>query len=194
MLIGLTGGIGCGKSSALAFCREEGWKVFDSDAYCAELYASPSGEVAKKIRSRWGGEFIGGDGLPDKRKIADLVFRSEEERKWLGDLIHPVVLRKMRATASGGEDMVCDVPLLFEAGWRGEFEHVACVWAPESLRLKRLAARGMDGSSARKRFAAQMPADMKLEMADFGLINAGSMQNLRRQCVELLKQLARQER
>ncbi|HPN85360.1 MAG TPA: dephospho-CoA kinase [Victivallales bacterium] len=189
MHIGLTGGIGCGKTSVLEFFRQNGWSVFDSDKFCRKLREDASGSLVNEIKKRWGEKFLSKNGVPDDSKVAKLIFADETERKWLNSVVHPLVLEAMRQKASECEDLISDVPLLFEVGWEKEFDKIITVWAPEEIRIKRLKARGMSEAEAKQRMSSQFSADKKLEMADKGIINSGSIELLHEQCSKLIKDL-----
>jgi dephospho-CoA kinase len=189
MHIGLTGGIGCGKTSVLKFFEREAWPIFDSDALCQSLHDDAKGSFALKIEARWGKKFLDKRGCPDKAKIAELVFSDEAERQWLNSIAHPLVREAMIKKASICKNIISDIPLLFEAGWERDFDIIITVWAPEKIRIKRLVTRGMTEVEANRRIKTQMTTDKKLEMADIGLVNSGSWNYLYEQCSNTINAL-----
>jgi dephospho-CoA kinase len=190
MPIGLTGGIGCGKSTVLKLFKELGWKTIDADALCHGLYEDPCGALSAGIRARWGGGFFKEDGRADRRKIAELVFDNPDELRWLNSVIHPLVLKAAEDNMRrSGADVIFDVPLLFEAGWQSSFDATVAVWTDKASQVSRLRKKGLSPEDIARRIKFQMPADEKLEKADYGLINTGDIRSLGLQCASLNKTL-----
>ena len=183
--IGLTGGPGCGKSEAGRIFRDfPGWECYDADQICHEIYMESDSPLVKLLEARWGREVRGGDGTPDRKVIAEKIFDNETEREWLNSVLHPEIFFRLenRATASRAGFILVEAPLLFESGWNRKMQGNIAVWSPETVQMERLLARGWTEDHARKRIAAQYPAAKKLEMADWGIINRGSLESLREQC------------
>ena len=190
LYIGLTGNPGSGKSAALDGFAGIGWQVLDADRLCTEAYRENTGGILERLQERWGKKIVGPDGLPDRRRIADIVFSREEERLWLEAQLHPRVRQRARTlVAAATTPVVFAVPLLLEAGWKDDFTAVAVVWAREDLRLARLRQRRWSQEEIRRRDAAQWPPDRKLAEADVGLINNGHLHDLWQQCREFSNQL-----
>ena len=184
-LIGLTGGMACGKSASLRLFAELGWKTLDADAICARFYADPAHALPRAALSRWGGR-AATDGALDKRKIAAIVFNEPAELDWLDRTARPLVLREaVRLLAGMDAPAIFDVPLLYEAGWEGKFDCVVAVWAPKDAQRRRLLDKGWTEAEIDARLARQLPPETKLERADFALINSMDMGFLRQQCVEI---------
>ena len=188
-LIGLTGGPGCGKSAVLRiFASFTSWKVFDADAICHELYAEKNSVFTEWIAMRWGKDFICEDGTLDRAKIAEKVFSDKKELAWLNGLVHPEIMRRIEhgIDMCGCQDYaMIDAPLLFEAGWNKFLQLTIAVWSSPEIQMGRLLARGWTKEHAESRIAAQLPAQEKLERADYGIINNASLDILREQCVKL---------
>ena len=188
-LIGLTGGPGCGKSAVLKiFASSASWRVFDADEICHDLYAEKNSAFAERIAARWGKDFLRGDGTPDRAKIAEKVFADKEELAWLNSLTHPAIMRRIEygiADCDCTQRVMIDAPLLFEAGW-DKFVHLTvAVWSPPEIQMARLLARGWTQEHADARIASQLPAQTKLERADYGIVNNASLDALKEQCIEL---------
>jgi dephospho-CoA kinase len=188
MHIGLTGGIGCGKTTVLAFFKRRGFPVFDSDEFCGNLYKNSGSDFIKKIKKKWAEKVFSGP-LPDKKKIAAIVFRNLEERQWLNSIIHPMVIKEIRKKNKKNSLLMSDVPLLFEVGWEKKFDAVIAIWAAETLSFDRLIARGMMPQDAKARIKAQMSPERKMEKADFVLLNTGDKNFLYKQCSCLTKKI-----
>lgn len=187
-VIGLTGAPGCGKSTVLKFFVELGWKAVDSDAVCAELHADPHSGIHEKLAARWGKKAVAPDGTTNKKALAEIVFADETERKWLEGILHPFIARRAdELFRSYGKDanVMFDVPLLFECGWDRRTEQTVAVWSPPEIQMERLLARGWSREHALFRIQSQLPAEKKLELADYGLINDSTLEVLKRQCIRL---------
>ncbi len=190
MVIGLTGGIGCGKSAAAADFAALGFDVQDTDRIVREEVL-PSAEVLDAARARWGdavrersGE--GGDGARyrlDRAKVAEIVFSDENERRWWEGVVHPRVgaLWRARVAARPSADWVIEVPLLFEARLEKGFDFIVCVGANPAVQSARVVARGMTQAQAGQRIASQLPLATKLHSARVVLWNDGSREFLRAQ-------------
>ena len=195
MILGVTGPIGCGKSTVLELFGSAAWRTADADAICRKLYDDPAGEFAAACRERWGEAFFT-DGAFDRAKIAQVVFRDPEALKQLTGLIYPHLERELdgfiAAARRDGVDAAVEVPLLYENGMEKRFDAVLTVWAPAELRHERLRKfRGFDDAEIRRREARQMAADEKLERADYALINSGSAADLEAEFEYLLSSLTR---
>ena len=154
-IIGITGGIGSGKSTVAAMFGEIGCLVISADQQVQQVYQDPA--VIEQMRKWWGNEVLQADGQLNKGKIADIIFADPEQRKKLEGLLHPRVAQlRDRRMAEAGDDpqvkaIVWDTPLLFEAGLRGGCDAVVFVEVPPSQRLERLAGTG---AGTRRNFAA----------------------------------------
>ncbi|HBC86122.1 MAG TPA: dephospho-CoA kinase [Lentisphaeria bacterium] len=191
MFVGLTGSTGCGKTSALECFSSFGWKTLDADRICHELYDDPASGVPGAVRKRWGKKVFFPDGKINRGEIADIVFRNRKEILWLNSLLHPKVLEKARKEAreSTNKDVIFAVPLLFEAGWKKEFGCVVSIWTDEEIQHERLKKRGWSEKEISRRCRSQLsPAD-KLGLADFAIINNGSLKSLFEQCKSLNKNI-----
>lgn len=184
LLIGVTGGIGAGKSTVVNAFVHRGAVPFSADSAVHELYADP--HVVSEVRARWGDDVINAeDGSVDRAAIAAIVFTDEAERRWLESLLHPLVgrawLRFVEAQRSAPEPpafAVAEVPLLFEAGLEDRYDAIVTITAPLKLRIERARARDDGKRHSTARAAAQMPDEEKAARADFTYVNTGSFDDL----------------
>jgi len=189
-VIGVTGGIGAGKSTVLQLLEGYGKPVLDSDAVVHQLYA-PASPVPALLARRWGRQVLNPDGSADRRQIAARVFSAPAELEWLDRLIHPMVKESIRRRAAElDEPLYCAVPLLFEAGWQDEMACTVAVWCSPRVQERRLRRRGWQAHEIAARRQHQWSMDRKLEQADFGIINNGTSTLLAGQVNRLLAELA----
>ncbi len=196
MLIGLTGGIGCGKSAAASDFAALGFRVQDTDRIVREEVL-PDPEVVEAATRRWGRGILCPDsveGRPpelNRAAVAEIVFADSGERLWWESVIHPRVGARWRGRVAKepGAEWVIEVPLLFEAGLEKGFDFVVCVGANPAVQLARAVARGMTHAQAGQRIASQFPLAPKLKSAHAVLWNDGSRDFLRAQVGLLAAQL-----
>jgi len=193
LILGVTGPIGCGKSTVLELFGKAAWRTADADTICREFYDDPAGGFAAACRERWGDAFFR-DGRFDRAAIAKIVFADPAELRRLTELIYPHLERVLDEFAhrarQDGANAAIEVPLLFENGMEKRFDAVLTVWAPAELRHERLRKyRNYDDAEIRRREALQMDADEKLERADYALINSGSAADLEAEFGVLLSRL-----
>ncbi|MGE9295931.1 MAG: dephospho-CoA kinase [Puniceicoccales bacterium] len=181
MKLGLTGGIGCGKSSAGRMFAELGWRRLDTDEVVRELLASDS-ELHAALRERWGGEAVGADGA-NRAYIAQKVFNDKAELNWWEGQVHPRVRAHWQGAldAEPNTDWVVEIPLLFEKDLAKQFDVTLCVEANEAQQLARLAAKGLDHDQSMSRIRNQLPVSEKALSADVVVSNSGSLDFLQRQ-------------
>jgi dephospho-CoA kinase len=191
--VGLTGGLGAGKSTALAALERLGAVTLSTDAVVHELYRDA--EVRGLVVGRWGPEVAPG-GTVNREVVAEHAFASPEEREWLESLLWPRVGQRViafRAAADATQPppraAVVETPLLFEAGLDGLYDVTVAVIAPEELRATRAAARGHAAVS--QRAARQLTQQEKAERASYVVENAGTEAELEAKLAELLGSLSR---
>lgn len=192
MVIGLTGGIGCGKSAAAADFAALGFHVQDTDHIVKEEVL-PHPEVVAAAVERWGQSVqakADAPGMPpalDRARVAEIVFGDASERTWWERIVHPRVgaIWRGRVTANTRADWVIEIPLLFEAGLEKGFDLIVCVGANPGVQLARAVARGMTQAQACLRIASQLPLASKLHSAHVVLWNDGSRDFLRAQVATL---------
>jgi dephospho-CoA kinase len=186
--VGLTGGIGAGKSEALAALARLGAATISTDAVVHALYEEP--EVRDAVVERWGPE-VAPDGSVDRSAVAKFAFATPEDRAWLERLLWPRVGRKVqewRKTASG-RALVVETPLLFEAGLEGDYDATIAIVAEESVRKERAAARGH--ASLDERTARQLGQDEKARRATYAVENSGTLEQLEQELSGVLAKLTR---
>lgn len=191
MIAALTGSIGCGKSTVLEIFSRLEWFTLSADRICHDLYNSGDLKFNGTIAERWGAGIINADGAADRKKIAAIVFNDRKELDWLNSVLHPIIMERagQLIASVNNEFVLFEVPLLYEAGMEGRFESVICVWTSAANQHKRLKERGFDEKDIRLRVNNQLASDVKLEKADYGLINEGCVELLNEQCIILNHQI-----
>jgi dephospho-CoA kinase len=174
MKIGLTGGMGCGKSFVLSCFAELGWATVESDAIVRRLLEGDS-NVADALRIRFGRGVFGPDGRPDRAAIARQVFADTDSLRDLEAILHPRVRVEWerQAAASSSGKVVVEIPLLFEKKLEKHFDLSVCVTASQPTQLERLAGRGFGKDEALARMARQLPLHEKEQRSDFVISNNG---------------------
>ncbi len=192
VLIGLTGGIGSGKSTVSALLAERGAVVVDADAITRELQ-QPGTEVFAAMVDRFGGEIVAADGTLDRQAVADIVFTDPSALADLNQIVHPAVgaeiARRLEAERDTDRLVVLDVPLLVETG-RDDLAALVVVDVDLEVAVDRLVrGRGMQEADVRARMANQATRADRLERADHVIDNNGSLDDLGRQVAELWARL-----
>jgi dephospho-CoA kinase len=192
-VLGVTGGIGAGKTTVARLLRARGAAVLDADAIVAELYRS--GELPPRVAARFGAEVLASDGSVDRGALARKVFRDAGARRDLEAMVHPEVRRRVEAAIDGfrreGFDgiVVVDAALLAEATPPYPLDALLVVVAPREQRLARLEARGIPRAEGERRMAAQIDDRERLERADAVVRNDGPLEALEREVTRALRQL-----
>lgn len=188
--VGLTGGLGAGKSTALGLLGELGAATISADAIVHELYQGD--HVRDLVVQRWGTGVLGADGAVDRSAIAQQVFVDKDERQWLEGMIWPLVgQRLVEFRHQPGHEgrrpraAVVETPLLFEAGMAPLYDSTIAVIAPETVRRERALARGH--AAVDEREARQLTQDEKAARADHVVVNDGTPEDLRRKLADVLE-------
>ena len=189
--VGLTGGIGAGKSEALSALERLGAATLSTDAVVHELLES--GEVRDLLVERFG-ERVAADGRVDRNVVATVVFGDPDERKWLEGVLWPRVgarVNEWREQIAHRDPppraAVVEVPLLFESGMEAVFDHTIAVVADEDLRRERAAKRGHAGVDSRE--AAQLSQSEKAERADYIVRNDRDIADLQQELSGVLEKM-----
>ncbi len=191
LLVGLTGGIGCGKSTAAAFFAELGFVRLDADQVVRDVLL-PRPDIVRAVAERFGTGVLTSDGHLDRARLATAIFTNDEARRWLENLLHPQIRTYWEPlfTPTTPTRFIVEVPLLFEAGWENWFDFTICVSTDSFSQIRRLEQRGLSPTQTRQRIAKQLPLERKRELADFVLLNDGSQPFLREQVALLADRLA----
>lgn len=194
-VIGLTGGIGSGKSAVARLLAERGAAVVDADAAAHQVYRAGTAGWTE-IVAAFGREILDGAGAISRRKLGALVFHDAAARDRLNAIVHPQVRRLLseqvaRLQRRGAAVVVVEVPLLIEAirnaaGWRRMFDEIWVVTAAEAEVIERVRARGrMSEATIRAVIAAQLTPEQRLPYADVVIDNRGSMEQLRSRVAQI---------
>ena len=190
MILGITGGMGCGKSTAAREFERKGFQRIDSDALVREQVLTQP-PVCAQLRARYGDGVFAADGTVDRTRLDERVFSNDRERVWLEDLTHPPLLAIWRQAfhAAPAGPWAVEVPLLFEKNLENWFDFTICVACAPAQQLARLEQRGLPHALAEQRISKQLPLARKIELADFVLWNEGSAPFLQDQVSELIRTL-----
>lgn len=197
MIIGLTGGIGSGKSTVSGYLSERGYPIVDADEISRNI-AEPGSEVLPELAAVFGSGIIRDDGSLDRRLLADIVFPDPVKKKKMDEIMLSRILPMIRQKAEeeekkqslmpGAGPVFMDVPLLFETGLDKDCDKVWVVTADLEKRIERVAQRdGTDAEHVRARIRNQMSDEEKIARADHVLYNSGTKEELTEEIDELLK-------
>jgi dephospho-CoA kinase len=181
LVVGLSGGIACGKSSALKIFRELGCDGISTDRITSGILEN-NDSVKRSIGDKWGRDVFINNQI-DKPKIAEIIFNSVPERIWLEELLHPLV-RKVwtsRVKASNKTTVVVEIPLLFEKSLQNFFEITVCLISEKNIQLQRLHDRGLTNVQSNARIESQMCLTEKMHLADIVMLGDNSLSFLKQQ-------------
>lgn len=184
--VGITGGLGCGKSTVAGLLERHGCRRLDSDRIVREqVLTSP--RVISAIRERFGNEVFRSEDVVDRPALAQKVFAVAGDRLWLESLIHPEVYSVWRAEfdQAPGSCWVVEVPLLFEKALENWFDFTVCVALSPHQQFVRLERRGLSRELAEQRMSTQLSLVKKMELADLVVWNDGSPEFLETQVASL---------
>lgn len=195
LTVGLTGGIGAGKSEVVRLLAARGALIVDADRLAREVVAPGTPGLAAVV-AEFGPEVLTAEGELDRARLGRMVFADEERRRALNAIVHPLVAERsatLQAAAEPDAVVVHDVPLLAENDLQDRYDLVVVVDAAAETRLRRLVdVRGMAEADARARMAAQATRAQRLSVADVVVDNDGSREELERQVGELWERLLRE--
>lgn len=191
-VIGLTGGIGTGKSTVEEIFKSLGVDVIDADKVVHTLYRKD--EIKRKVKELFG-EGVFTDGEIDRKKLADLVFSDSLKRKAIERLIHPEVekyiqdwLEEIKSKNDSGIAIV-SVPLMIETGSYRKYQKIILVYAPKDKQIERLLKKGYTLEDAVRRIEAQMDIDEKLKFADYVIMNTSTIEHLKDEVERVLNEI-----
>lgn len=194
-VIGVTGGIACGKSTVAGILRDLGARVIDADGIAREVLA-PGSPVLARVVERFGREVLRPDGSLDRGRLGCIVFRDPAARADLNAITHPAIIhlieqRAEEARREGVDVLVIDAPLLLEEGMREAVDEVWVVACSREEQVQRLGRRdGLSPREAELRMEAQMPLEEKVRLADRVIPNEGSLAELRIRVKRLWQELS----
>ncbi|HEY2316311.1 MAG TPA: dephospho-CoA kinase [Streptosporangiaceae bacterium] len=192
--VGLTGGIGAGKSEVSRRLGAQGAWIIDADLIAREVVAPETAGLAAVIGA-FGPGVLGSDGALDRVVLGDIVFADQQKLATLNSIVHPLVgarMRDLEEAAGPGSVVVHDVPLIAENGLADAYDLVVVVDVPPRIQLDRLVRlRGMSREQAQARMAAQASREQRLSIADIVVDNSASLAELDRQVGELWSELRR---
>lgn len=189
-IVGLTGGIGSGKTAASDWFKLQGIVIVDADVVARQV-VEPGTAALKAIADHFGADVISADGTLDRAALRHLVFSHPEERRWLEQLTHPLIaqeiLRQLSMATSPYAMLVS--PLLFETGQKNFVTRTLLIDAPEDHQLRRTAARdGVEAHQVKAIMAAQMSRDDRRARANDVVLNDGSLADLHAKLIALHQQ------
>jgi dephospho-CoA kinase len=191
LVVGLTGGIASGKSTVANMFKEMGIEVIDADIEARK--AVEIGEAAyEQIVTYFGEGILNDDHTINRSKLAEIIFNDSVKRQKLNDIVHPDVRRRMNekketAILRGDQVVVLDIPLLFESGLKHMVDVVLLVYVEKDVQLQRLMDRNLlTKEEALARIQSQMPIEDKRKLADKVINNNGTIDDTKKQLIELL--------
>ncbi|CAH0117720.1 Dephospho-CoA kinase [Paenibacillus sp. CECT 9249] len=187
MNLGLTGGIATGKSTVSSLLEERGALIIDADRVAREVVL-PGSPALQQVAERFGQAVLLEDGSLNRKKLGEIVFADEAERKALESILHPAIRSVMRERMEAFERdypdklVVADIPLLYESGLESMYEEIMVVYVPREVQLQRLMKRdGMSAEEAGKRLNAQFDIEWKKRQADYVIDNRASLDETKKQ-------------
>jgi len=192
-ILGLTGGVGMGKSTAAGFFSRSGVRVVDTDEIARQL-VQPGRPALAEIQAAFGPDLLAPDGTLQREALGRIVFASDPDRKKLEAILHPRIRDHWRAQIETWRREGCAlalvvIPLLFETGAEPHFDKIICAACTPAARHERLAARGWDADQIRQRIAAQFPVEQKIARSHFVLWTDGSLASHSRQVDLILSRI-----
>ena len=192
-IIGLTGGIACGKSSiAYIFRNSFGATILDIDNVTNQLL-QPGGELFELYLRHFGKNVVTEEGKLNRKIVAEIIFNHPDEREWINSVSHPLLLNYARdflveCAENGIMLVVMEVPLLFEAGWESLFDEIWAIYATPAVQLWRLMNRDkLTEEQALKRIAAQMSAEEICSRADIAIKSTNKSKSVRRKVFNAMR-------
>ncbi|MEW6213838.1 MAG: dephospho-CoA kinase [Nitrospirota bacterium] len=194
LLVGLTGNYGMGKSTVLPMFRKFGVITLDADRIVESLLIEQ--DVLEKIRELLGDKVFNKNGRLNKKKVADLIFKSDVLRNSLEDILHPLVFERIKDFLDKMNEkdkvVIIGIPVLYEKGYENRFDRTITVHTKEEIALNRLEKDGITREEALLRLKAQLPIEEKIKQADFIIDNNGTIEETMAQVEIIYKKLLRE--
>jgi len=190
--LGLTGGIGSGKSTAARMFADLGATIIDADAIAKEVL-EPGQLGYESIVNKFGDDILDSSGNIDRTILAAKVFENSSKLKELEDVVHPEVagkVQEIRESLPAGTTVIYDTPLLVEKKLQDQFDQVIVVLAPEPLRTQRLLARGLAERDIAARMSKQATDEQRQSVANYVIDNSGTLAQLRAQVLNVWNQIS----
>ena len=196
--VGLTGGIGSGKSTVDGLFRAKGAYIIDFDEL-AHLVEEPNGPAWKGIVENFGREILNADDTINREKLGDIVFRDREKLKKLNSIVHPAVFdewkKKINDIRKEDAIIISDIPLLIEVGMQDAVDITILVYISPEEQIKRIMKRnGYSSKESEDRLNSQMSIDDKIPYADFVINNEGSIKETKKTVDEVWENLIKKEK
>jgi len=198
IIVGLTGSVGTGKSTATNFFRELGAYIIDWDELAREVMR-PHLRAWKEIVEYFGKDFLNEDLTINRQKLAEIVFSDKEKVTKLNQIVHPEVFKEDERITNEIKSLdpdaliIKDIPLLFELTRPIFVDKIVVVSASEQTQLRRLEEKGMSREDAQNRIKSQFPLEEKIKSADFVINNDGSLEETKKQVEEIYSLLRKGE-
>tara|TARA_B100000900_G_C20438157_1_gene657876 strand:- start:25 stop:705 length:681 start_codon:yes stop_codon:yes gene_type:complete len=190
MVVVLTGGMGCGKSTAGRMFEKRGFRRLDSDQIVHDLLESDPATI-REVMDVFGPKVISSNGGVNRSLLGSIVFDDEEKLKALEDIMHPKVQEAWEVAVASDQEAkwILEIPLLFEKNLQNRVDFTICVFSDLKTQVERLEQKGIGRVQALARINRQMPLSQKAEDADFVLLNEGSLEFLEDQIKTLLTRI-----
>ncbi|MFH1515220.1 MAG: dephospho-CoA kinase [bacterium] len=190
-IVGVTGGIGSGKSTVSRLLKKKGFEIIDADDVAREV-VKPGTDMLNKIVQHFGKSMLNPDGTLNRKKLASVVFSNESERIYLEDLLHPEIIATIqrRVVESDEKVIIIVIPLLFESGVYKKCDLVVTVSAPVESCIKRIIERdGIDRKEIQKRIDAQKNDKERISKSDIVIENVNKISDLKKKVEEVVVQI-----
>ena len=193
MIIGITGVFGCGKSTCIKLLKKFDLDVISADEICHQIYTAKNPSFIDLLKNRWNTEILNEANKIDRRKIAEIVFNNPTEMDFLSSILSPMIREgitaKINEYRAKNQHLFLEIPLLFEENYAELLDKTITIYASREKRISNLAMRNYTENDIIARDKAQLPLDIKAELADFVVTNNGTIEILEKQLIELLNKL-----